>query len=86
MLVQLTNNFGFLSCKFYLFYFICSTTDSLDLCLPTPKRPCHLSVKVSKQFSHDFKAGNPLFVPFQVTAENKGTAAGRLHFKADKDW
>ena len=58
----------------------------MDLSLPTPKRPCHLSVNVVKQHRHDFTTGNPLLVSFQLTAENTGTEEGRLHLKADKDW
>ena len=58
----------------------------MDISLPLPKRPCHLVVNVSSNFTHDFKSGNPLLVPFQVTAENSGILPGRLHFKADKDW
>ena len=65
----------------------CSTTDSLDVSLPLPKRPCHVTVDVGcSKFWHDFKSGNPLLVPFKVTVENRANASARLHFKADKDW
>jgi hypothetical protein len=45
-----------------------------------------VTVSVGKKWTHDFKSGNPLLVPFQVSVENRGAVPGRLHFKADKVW
>lgn len=63
-----------------------STSDSLDLSLPTPKRGCHLDVNIAKHFKHDFGDGLPMYVSFELSALNTSSGPGRLHLKADKDW